>query len=93
MAFDEPMINHTTFGIGGPAGCLVYPDNREELSELLQYANKENIPAFFIGSGSNILVWDKGFDGFIVVSTFLRAVNLPHGGCTVPSPIKSSRFT
>ena len=66
MTFDEPMANHTTFGIGGPAGCLVYPDNREELSELLQYANKENIPAFFIGSGSNILVWDEGFDGFVI---------------------------
>ena len=66
MTFDAPMANHTTFGIGGPAGCLVYPDNREELSELLQYANKENIPAFFTGSGSNILVWDQGFDGFVI---------------------------
>ena len=34
MTFDEPMINHTTFGIGGPAGCLVYPDNRDELIKL-----------------------------------------------------------
>ena len=51
MTFNEPMAAHTTFGIGGPAGCLVYPDNREELSELLQYANRENIPAFFTGSG------------------------------------------
>ena len=66
MAFDEPMINHTTFGIGGPAGCLVYPDDREELSALLQYANEENIPAFFIGSGSNVVIWDEGFDGFII---------------------------
>ena len=66
MTFDAPMADHTTFGIGGPADCLVYPINREELSELLQYANKENIPAFFIGSGSNILVWDEGFDGFVI---------------------------
>jgi len=66
MTFDEPMAGHTTFGIGGSAGCLVYPDNREELSELLKYANKENIPALFTGSGSNILVWDEGFDGFVI---------------------------
>ena len=51
MTFDEPMADHTTFGIGGSASCLVYPDNRKELSELLQYANKENNPAFFTGSG------------------------------------------
>ena len=60
------MADHTTFGIGGPASCLVYPDNREELAELLQYANEKNIPAFFIGSGSNILVWDEGVDGFVI---------------------------
>ncbi len=66
MSFDEPMAAHTTFGIGGPAGCLIYPDNREELSELLQYADREKIPAFFTGSGSNILVWDDGFDGFVI---------------------------
>ena len=55
IAFDVPMAKHTTFGIGGPAGCLVYPDNREELSELLKYANNENIPTFFTGSGSNLI--------------------------------------
>ena len=64
--FDEPLANHTTFGIGGSASCIVYPINRIELSTVLQYANKENIQAFFIGSGSNILVWDEGFDGIII---------------------------
>ena len=66
MMFDEPLANHTTFGIGGPAACMVYPENREELSMILKYAAGENIPAFFIGSGSNILVWDKGFDGIVI---------------------------
>ena len=66
MIFDEPMAAHTTFGIGGPASCLVYPDNREELSELLKYANREKIPSFFTGSGSNLLVCDEGFDGLVI---------------------------
>ena len=76
MKFDEMMANHTTFGIGGPVSCFVFPDNREELSILLQYANMENIPAFFIGSGSNILVWDEGFDGFVISlrKTFKRLI-------------------
>jgi UDP-N-acetylmuramate dehydrogenase len=66
MAFDEPLAQHTTFGIGGPAACMVYPENRDELSTLLKYAHQQHIPAFFIGSGSNILVWDEGFDGFAI---------------------------
>ena len=66
MIFDEPLSKYTTFGIGGPAQCMVYPENRNELSILLKYANKNKIPAIFIGSGSNILVWDTGFNGFVI---------------------------
>lgn len=66
MTFDEPLAKHTTFGIGGPAACMVFPETREELSTLLKYAYQEKISAIFIGSGSNILVWDKGFDGIVI---------------------------
>lgn len=66
MTFDEPLAKHTTFGIGGPADCMVFPETREELSKLLKYAYQNNISAIFIGSGSNILVWDKGFDGIVI---------------------------
>jgi len=66
MTFDEPLAKFTTFGIGGPAACMVYPENREELSTLLGYGHKQKIPVVFIGSGSNLLVWDDGFDGFVI---------------------------
>ena len=66
MTFDEPLAKHTTFGIGGPADCMVFPENREELSKLLKYAYQKKISAIFIGSGSNILVWDKGFEGIVI---------------------------
>ena len=66
MIFDEPLAKHTTFGIGGPADCMVFPETREELSKLLKYAYQKKISAIFIGSGSNILVWDKGFDGIVI---------------------------
>ena len=66
MTFDEPLAKHTTFGIGGPADCMVFPETQEELSKLLKYAYQKKISAIFIGSGSNILVWDKGFDGIVI---------------------------
>ena len=66
MTFDEPLAKHTTFGIGGPADCMVFPETREELSKLLKYVYQKKISAIFIGSGSNILVWDKGFDGIVI---------------------------
>ena len=66
MIFDEPLAKHTSFGIGGPATCMVFPKSREEVSTLLKYASEKNISAIFIGSGSNILVCDKGFDGIVI---------------------------
>ena len=66
IRFDVPLSDHTTFGIGGPASCFVFPNNRTELSKLLKFAKNETIPILFIGSGSNILVWDEGFNGFAI---------------------------
>ena len=66
LTFDEPLAKYTTFGIGGPARCMVFPDNQNELSTLLKYAHDNKIPTIFIGSGSNLLVWDEGFDGFVI---------------------------
>ena len=43
MTFDEPLAKHTTFGIGGPADCMVFPKTREELSKLLKYAYQKKI--------------------------------------------------
>ena len=66
ISFDEPLAKYTTFGIGGPAKCMVYPENRNELSSILRYAHNNKIPIIFIGSGSNLLIWDDGFDGFVI---------------------------
>ena len=66
MTFGEPLAKHTTFGIGGPASCMVFPESREELSTLLTYAYGKKISAVFIGSGSNVLVCDNGFDGIVI---------------------------
>ena len=64
-------------------------ENRIELSKVLQYANKENIPAFFIGSGSNILVWDEGFDGIIISlrKTFKKLTITPNNQITAESGV------
>ena len=66
ISFDAPLAKYTTFGVGGPAKCMIYPDNRNELSTLLKYVNSNKIPAIFIGSGSNLLIWDKGFEGVVI---------------------------
>ena len=63
---DEPMARHTSFRIGGPAALYLYPNDMEDLSNLLKSVSAGEIPIFIIGSGTNILVSDEGFRGVVV---------------------------
>lgn len=65
--FNEPMKNHTTFKIGGPAECLIKITNIESLKKILQFANVNKIPVTVIGNGSNILVSDNGIKGITLM--------------------------
>ncbi|MBR2627032.1 MAG: FAD-binding protein, partial [Peptococcaceae bacterium] len=56
----EPMRNHTTWRIGGPADLLVQPESVEELQEAIQMAEQSDTPYYVIGGGSNLLVADEG---------------------------------
>ena len=61
----EPMKNHTTFRIGGPADILVCPETDSSLIEGIQLCRSRKVPFYIIGNGSNLLVGDKGFRGVI----------------------------
>ena len=62
----EPMSNHTTFRVGGPADCLVEIRDKEELKKICKYLGMTGIPVFVMGNGSNLLVSDQGFRGVIL---------------------------
>lgn len=36
VLLDEPMSLHTTFKIGGPADCLIFPATMEETQQILK---------------------------------------------------------
>lgn len=63
---NEKMSKHTTFGVGGAASVFIEPTCEEEISKVLEIANKHNIPFYIIGRGSNLLVSDNGLDGIVI---------------------------
>lgn len=63
---NEPMKNHTTFRIGGPADYFVTPDSLDGVSRVIALANETGIPYFIMGNGSNLLVSDDGYRGMII---------------------------
>ncbi|HUS52315.1 MAG TPA: UDP-N-acetylmuramate dehydrogenase [Candidatus Bathyarchaeia archaeon] len=62
----EPLAKHTTFGVGGPADLFYEAETKEELVTAVKLARKLKIPFFILGSGSNILVSDKGLRGLVI---------------------------
>ena len=63
---NEAMAKHTSYGIGGPAKAYITPRDKDDLSQILQFANQHGIATFFVGSGSNLLVADEGIDGLVI---------------------------
>ena len=82
---NEPMKNHTTFRIGGPADIFACPKTEEGLIRGLNWCREKKIPFYVIGNGSNLLVGDKGFRGVVFqVCKNLDAVeteDVPSGIC------------
>lgn len=60
---DEPLKNHCTFKIGGPAEILFVPQDEDALIAAVKFANLYNVPLRVLGNGSNVLISDKGLKG------------------------------
>ena len=62
----EPMARHTTFRIGGPARLMALPKTEKEAQAVLRTAQALEVEPFFLGNGSNLLVADEGYGGFVL---------------------------
>lgn len=63
---NEPLKQHTSFRVGGPAKVYVIPEDIEELQKLIRFLHEEKLPYDIIGNGTNLLVSDAGVDHVVV---------------------------
>lgn len=66
ILFDEPMKNHTSFKIGGPADVLIIPEREEEIVNAIRFCRENQIKYFIMGNGSNLLVKNTGIRGAVI---------------------------
>ena len=66
ILYNEPMKNHTSFKVGGPADIFIEPDDRAELVKAIKDLREQGVSYYIIGNGSNLLVSDKGLRGAVV---------------------------
>lgn len=63
---NEPLKQHTSFRVGGPAKVYVVPEDIEELQKLIRFLHEEKLPYDIIGNGTNLLVSDAGVNHVVV---------------------------
>ncbi len=90
---NEPMVNHTSYGIGGPALAFIEPNSIKDLQIVKSFAEKNKVPVYCIGSGSNLLVSDKGVNGFVVsLEESFKNISFDENKCHAAAGVKLSRL-
>lgn len=63
---NEPLANHCTYRIGGPARVLFSAADEREIIAGIEIAKENRFKIMILGGGSNILFSDRGFDGLVL---------------------------
>ena len=66
LRFNEPMSQHTSFRIGGPAEVMAFPKNKEELARILKASALLDCKPAILGAGTNVLAPDAGLPGLVI---------------------------
>ena len=90
-----PLAPLSSFRIGGQARVAVFPETREQLLRALELVRAARAPFDVIGNGTNLLFPDGIYEGVLVVTRRLRAVQ-PYGerleaAAGVPLPVLAAQ--
>jgi UDP-N-acetylmuramate dehydrogenase len=67
VRYGEPMSAHTSWHAGGPAEAYFTPRDGEDLSAFLRSLPLQ-LPVYWVGLGSNLLVRDGGIRGVVIAT-------------------------
>ena len=76
LLFDEKIAPKTSFKIGGNAPVFAEPADTASLQKLLTVFNKNKIPFFVMGGGTNLVVSDEGFEGAVICTSGLNKIEI-----------------
>ena len=62
------LAQYSTMRLGGMAAYLTELHDKDDLPQLLEWAEERNLPVLMIGGGSNIIWRDEEFDGLVIVN-------------------------
>lgn len=66
--------DYTTYRLGGAAKAAYFPETEAEAAAVFDYLKKAGEKYTVLGKGSNVLVADGFYDGYVICTKFLRGI-------------------
>ncbi len=86
---DCTLAELTSFKVGGPADCVLYPESAEQCASLIAASKASGKHLIFLGNGSNVLGSDKGCRDYILRTDGLSTLAIDKDGImTVGAGVK-----
>ncbi len=91
---NEPMAEHCSFRIGGPARALAVPQDVTSLTRICYLLKKHELAPFILGNGTNILFPDEGLQDLFLISTekLTKMFLLPDGAIYAEAGVSLSKL-
>jgi UDP-N-acetylmuramate dehydrogenase len=66
VKWDEPMSQHCSLRVGGPADLFIEPADLPDLKDAITALEAEGVPYLVVGGGFNLLIRDGGIRGCVI---------------------------
>lgn len=77
------LAEHTSFRVGGPAQWYAAPKSSDDLQRVLEWAACRELPIVPLGAGSNLLVSDRGVEGLVLATRYLRGLTIDESAARI----------
>ena len=90
----EPLSQHCSFRIGGPARAIAVPSDVTSLSRICCVLKEHELAPLMLGNGTNILFPDEGLQDVLLISTekLTKLFLLPDGAIYAEAGVSLSRL-
>jgi UDP-N-acetylmuramate dehydrogenase len=82
-----PLAGYTTLGLGGPAARFAEAATDADVVSAVRDADRRGEPVLVLGSGSNLVIADEGFDG-TAIRIATRGITEEPGGQDRPATVR-----
>src|SRR5699024_3682080 len=82
---NKPLKQHTYTRLGGHADYFITPESYDQVQDVVQLAEKEQVPFMLLGNGSNLIIKDGGIRGIVMYLGKLNQIEVTNESLTAQS--------